>query len=186
MTYVGARGSIEVHQHYGLVPGVGFCQYEWVQKSGAAMCLLQHPTNTGVYVMLGAVFVEGNWSVFVGTDVNVTFNGRSMVARRTNFDLRDFGTYRSQTFYLYCVCKGAYAEYEMTKSLGYHNPHAMLVAKIVTNDLGVASIERYQPFTIAGFPLIRTRDAGIPFSSGTLGEAGTFSFIKRSELYNGN
>lgn len=151
--------------------------------SGGAMDLMATEDNSK-YIMYGATYVEGNWSVFVNAEVNATFNGYSTGAKTTNWDLRDLtDVYRNQTFYIYCIMDGSSAFYEITKILRNHNSTHILVGKIVTDDFGIVTIERYQNFTISGFPLTRTRDMGIPVSSGTIIDQGSYRFIKRSELY---
>lgn len=175
------------NQDYGWMFGVS------PKVSGAAMDLMQpwpgtysdQPIPPGdFYVMNGATYVEGNWSIFVNADVLVTFNGYSMNAKMTNWDLRDLSdVYRNSTFYIYCVAKGSVAEYEVTKILRNHNSNAVLVAIVKTDDFGIVTIDRRQSFSISGFQLTRDRDMGVPVSSGALTEQGTYQFLKRSELY---
>ncbi|UQT03242.1 hypothetical protein YUBABA_00360 [Serratia phage vB_SmaM-Yubaba] len=174
-------------------------QWGWLQgvpaaESGGAMDLMQPwlgpegtlPNVQDKYVMLGATYVEGNWSVFINADINVTFNGYSMPAKMTNWDLRDLtDVYRKSTFYLYCVADGSTAKYDVSKVLRHHNPSAILVATIKTDDFGIVTIQRYQSFTISGYPLTRQRDTGVPVSSGAITDKGTYRFLKRSELYTG-
>lgn len=136
------------------------------------------------YVASGATFTEGNWTIFVNSDVTVTFNGYSMTAMKTIFDLEQLGVpYKDTTFYIYCMAQGSTARYEITKTLQMHNPYAILVATIKTTDLGIDTIEREQNFNISGFGLTRDRDAGIPVSSGSILEQGTYRFLRRDELY---
>lgn len=160
--------------------------------SGGAMNLMQPWKGTDgswdvaqdKYIMYCATYVEGNWSLFINADVLVTFNGYSMNAQQTNWDLRDLtDVYKNQTFYMYCVMNGSSAAYEITKTLRNHNAAHVLVAKIITDDFGIVTIERYQSFSISGFPLTRVRGMGIPVSTGAVTETGTYSFLKRSELY---
>lgn len=174
-------------------------QWGWLQgvpaaESGGAMDLMKPwtgpegtlPVVVDKYVMLGATYVEGNWSVFINADISVTFNGYSMPAKMTNWDLRDLtDVYRNSTFYLYCVADGSSAKYDVSKVLRHHNPSAILVATIKTDDFGIVTIQRYQSFTISGYPLTRQRDTGIPVSSGAITDKGTYRFLKRSELYTG-
>jgi hypothetical protein len=173
----------------GWLAGVGA---NW---SGAAMNL-QMPWDgrTDIYqpttipapwlVMYGATYVEGNWSLFVNADISVTFNGQNMIAKATNWDLRDLtDVYRNQKFYMYCVMNGSMAIYEITKILRNHNAGHVLVAIITTDDFGIVTIDRRQSFSISGFPLTRTRDMGVPVSSGSITEQGTYKFLSRSELY---
>lgn len=174
-------------------------QWGWLQgvpaaESGGAMDLMVPwkgpegglPVEQDKYIMLGATYVEGNWSVFINADINATFNGYSMLAKMTNWDLRDLtDVYRNSTFYLYCVADGSTAKYDVSKVLRHHNPSAILVGKITTDSFGIVTIQRYQSFTISGYPLTRNRDAGIPVSSGAITEQGTYRFLKRSELYTG-
>lgn len=132
----------------------------------------------------GAVFTEGNWTIFVNSDVNVTFNGYSMTAGKTMFDLEEVGVpYKNTTFYIYCQADGSSAKYELTKVLRSHNSYSILVAIIKTNESGIATIDREQNFAVSGFSLTRERDAGIPVSSGSILEQGTYRFLKRDELY---
>lgn len=170
----------------------GWCHGVGGQVSGTAMDLLS-PWN-GVfndlgavqnkYLMLGATYVEGNWSIFINADVLVTFNGYSMNAKMTNWDLRDLAdVYKNQTFYIYCIAAGSVAKYEVTKILRNHNSNGILAAIVTTDDFGIVTIQRKQSFSISGFPLTRARDMGVPVSSGALTEQGTYRFLKRSELY---
>lgn len=182
--------QLTANAQLGWLAGVGG---NW---SGAAMNL-QMPWDgrTDIYepnvipspylVMYGATYVEGNWSLFVNSEVPVVFNGYSTIAKQANWDLRDLtDVYRRQTFYIYCVSDGSTAFYEITKTLRSHNAAHVLVGIVTTDDFGIVTIERRQSFSIAGFPLTRTRDMGIPVSSGTAVEDGTYKFLKRSELYN--
>ena len=194
----GVTGGGQAFNEYPFViqanPQWGFISGLPAAWSGGAMDLLQPwdgnimntPTVTDKYIMLGATYVEGNWSVFINADINATFNGYSMVAKMRNWDLRDLtDVYRNTEFYLYCVADGSSAKYDISKILRHHNPSAILVATITTNDFGIVTIQRYQSFTISGFPLTRQRDTGVPVSSGAITELGTYRFLKRSELYTG-
>lgn len=178
-------------------PQLGWLAGVSAEFSGAAMNLMMPwdgrtglyvPTdaNSGVdkLVMYGATYVEGNWSLFINADIGVTFNGQNMIAKATNWDLRDLtDIYRSQKFFVYCVMDGSVAKYEVTKILRNHNAAHVLVAIVTTDDFGIVTIERRQSFSIAGFPLTRIRDMGIPVSSGSITEQGTYKFISRNELY---
>lgn len=175
-------------------PDLGMMVGRAAAESGGAMDLSAQWNGTfsdyGVvvdkYLMRGATYVEGNWTVFVNAEIDVTFNGYTMKAKTTNWDLRDSSDdYKNTTFYIYCTALGSAAEYELTKQLKTHNSNAILVAVITTEALGIATIERRQGFTISGFPLTRTRDMGIPVSSGAITEQGSYSFLRKSELYQG-
>lgn len=142
------------------------------------------PPPADKLIMYGATYVEGNWSLFVNSAVTVVFSGHSTVAKQANWDLRDLtDVYRKQTFYIYCVSDGSVAFYEITKTLRGHSSAEILVGIVTTDDFGIVTIERRQSFTISGFPLTRARDMGVPVSSGSIVEEGTYKFISRSELY---
>lgn len=173
-------------------------QWGWLagvsaEYSGAAIDLavpwadqwdLYQPPAGSKLIMYGATYVEGNWAIFINADIGVTFNGQNMIAKATTWDLRDLtDVYRSQKFYIYCVMDGSTAKYEVTKILRNHNAAHVLVAIVTTDDFGIVTIERRQSFSIAGFPLTRIRDMGIPVSTGAITEQGTYKFISRSELY---
>lgn len=172
-------------------------QHGWVRgqpaiTSGGAIDLMvpwkgplnDWPVAEDKFVMLGATYVEGNWSLFVNSAVTVTFNGFSMDAKLQNWDLRDLtDVYKNQTFYIYCCANGSSAYYEITKILRNHDSNSILVGTVKTDDFGIVTIERRQTFTISGFPITRSRDMGVPASSGALTEQGSYRFLKRSELY---
>lgn len=174
-------------------------QWGWLQGvesalSGGAIDLLipwngQHVPLNAVrdkYIMMGATYVEGNWSVFINSEVTTTFNGFSMMAKMQNWDLRELSDiYKNQTFYIYCCANGSGAYYEVTKILRSHDANKILVATIKTDDFGIVTIERRQTFTIAGFPITLARDMGVPASSGAVTEQGNYKFLKRSELFSG-
>ena len=184
----------EFTQHIFANAQHGWLQGVESQTSGGAMCLMtpwggfrgEIPTVQDKYILYGATYVEGNWSVFVNSEVTVTFNGFSMMAKMQNWDLRDLVTeYRNQTFFIYCCANGSTAYYEVTQTLRTHDANKILAATIYTNALGIYEIDKKQGFTISGFPIIRKRDMGVPASSGAVTEAGTYTFINRSDLFGG-
>lgn len=185
------NGEVQGNQQAN--PEYGWMMVQTPITSGGAMCLMVPVNwNTGTdggsswWVMYGATYVEGNWAVFVNAEITTTFNGYSVPAKQTNWDLRDAtDEYKNQTFYIYCCAIGSTAEYELTKVLKPHNPNAILVATIKTDDLGIATIERRQGFSISGYSLTRSRDSGIPVSSGSVMDKGSYRFLKKSELFKG-
>lgn len=208
--YFSRRNNVITEASYNESAGQAFNEYPWqvqanpqwgmlsgvaAAMSGGAIDLMKpwggngggHGDSGDKYIMLGATYVEGNWSVFINADVNVTFNGYSTLAKMTNWDLRDLTpVYRNQTFYIYCVADGSAAKYEISKVLRHHSNASILVGTIKTDTFGIVTIDRRQSFTISGFPLTRARDMGIPVSSGAITEQGSYQFLKRSELYNNN
>ena len=178
--YVSGSTMYVANPDYGWTQGVNYND-----TAGGAMCLFRALSNNQL-IMQGATYVEGNWAVFVVSPVVATFNGRSITVQPTNFDLRDYSTvYKNRVFYMYCVSKGSVATYELSKLLREPNGDQILVAKITTDDLGIVKIERYQKFAMAGYPITWTRDPGIPVTSGSLWERGSYLFLKQSELYSG-
>lgn len=180
--------QVQANSQWGWLSGVAS------EVSGGAMDLMQPwkgplgqwPVVQDKYILLGATYVEGNWSVFINSEVTVTFNGFSMMAKMQNWDLRELSDeYRNQVFYIYCCANGSGAYYEVTKVLRNHDANKILVATVRTNNLGIYEIERAQTFTISGFPIIRTRNMGVPASSGALTEQGNYQFLKRSDLFAG-
>lgn len=140
--------------------------------------------GSGEKILWTATFSVGNWDVFINSDVPVTFNGYSMVATKRNFDLREYtDQYRSTTFYIYVVARGSKAEYEITKTLRYQRADCLLMCKVTTNEQGIVTIERYQPFAISGAPFTQIRDAGTPATSGGFFEEGVWRILKQSDLY---
>ena len=125
------------------------------------------------------------WVLRVAADLEVVFNGISVKSKQTTFNLSGIATvYKNTTFYLYCCLNGSGAVYEITKQLRYTSGTQLLVAKVVTNEVGISEIERYSPLAISGFPIIRSRETGIPATEGLLGETGEYKFLKLSELIN--
>lgn len=179
------------------IDGLGVLNGYPTTETGSAMNLVQGTLASWVVGsdgftisdlgFLGALFVLDNWTVFINSDVNVTFNGYTMKATKKTFDLRAYSdAYKNTVFYLYCSAIGSRGIYEITKILKHADGHNLLVAKVTTGDNGILTIDLYQPFAISGYPLTRVRDAGIPVSSGKLSETGTYRFIKQSELYGGD
>lgn len=193
----GQAFNIEYSWQLCANPDLGWLAGVAGEYSGAAMNLMMpwdgqtrlylpndSASNIDKLVMYGATYVEGNWSLFVNADTNVTFNGQNMVAKAISWDLRDLtDVYRNQVFYIYCIMDGSIAKYEVTKILRNYNPTHFLVAIVKTDDFGIVTIERRQSFSIAGFPLTRSRDMGIPVSSGSITEQGSYKFLSRNELY---
>lgn len=123
------------------------------------------------------------WVLRISTDLEVVFNGISVKAKQTVFNLSGIATvYKNTTFYLYCCLNGSTATYEITKQLRFTSGVQLLVAKVSTNEVGISGIERYSPIAISGFPITRIRETGIPASEGLLSETGEYKFLKASEL----
>lgn len=123
------------------------------------------------------------WVLRVGADMEVVFNGISVKAKQTMFNLSGIATvYKNTVFYLYCMLNGSTATYEITKQLRFTSGTQLLVAKVATNETGISNIERYSPIAISGFPITRVRETGIPATEGLLSVPGEYQFLKASEL----
>lgn len=169
--------QLQANKDHGWISGVN------PSVSGQAMNLMARVGTTG-YVLLGATYVDANWSVFINSEVTSTFHGMNVPAKQGTWDLRELtDLYKNQTFYLYCVQKASIAQYEVTKVLRPPSPTVLLVGIVTTGEEGITSIERLQPFAISGYPLSTGRDSGVPVSSGSVIGVGTYKPILRDDLY---
>lgn len=139
----------------------------------------------GAYNLVEAVFVKGNWTIFISTDLNVIFNGTSKPLKARNYSLDQLGIDpANKTFYLYAVCGKTEGYYDLTLSEKTASPYHMLVATITTISTGIKTIETNEVFAISGFQISTNNHGGIvPATSGTFPEDGTFEAILAKDLF---
>lgn len=142
--------------------------------------------NGDKYCLMQAVFIEGNWTLFVNTDMNVYFNGTVKKLPKTNYDLSELGIDpKNKTFYLYAVSGKVEGYYELTLAERTTSPYQIQVAIIKTNAFGIETIDVDQSFEVSGFKLSTQRQGGI--IPATLGPAPqntpSLKAIKKEDLF---
>lgn len=152
--------------------------------SGGAGLYTEIDSNT--YCLLQAVFIEGNWTLFINSDMTAIFNGSEKQLKKTNYDLSKLGIdQRNKTFYLYAVSGKGEGFYDLTLAQRTASPYHLLVATIRTNAFGIELIDVDQNFAISGFTISTSRRGGIvPASSGTQVESGSFKTVSYEDLFN--
>lgn len=171
---------------YQLVTDNGLCRPLTASTSGGAALYCQNgklPADT--YALLQAVFIEGNWTLFVNSDMTAVFNGSEKKIPKTNYDLSELGIdQKNKLFYLYAMSGKTEGYYDLTLSERTASPYHLLVATIKTNSFGIEEINIEQNFAISGFSISTSRNGGIvPASSGTQVEAGSFKTVTYEDLF---
>lgn len=171
---------------YQLVTDLGICSPASISLSGGAAYYVQGgKIPAGQYALLQAVFIEGNWTLFVNTDMTATFNGSERLLRKANWDLSEFGIdQKNKTFYLYAVSGKVEGYYDLTLSERTASPYHLLCATIKTNAFGIEQIAIEQRFAISGFSISTSRKGGIvPASAGSVSDNGTFKTVTYADLF---
>lgn len=176
--------SSQVQWQY--VTDLGLCRPCNPSLSGGAAYYCQGgriPADT--FALMQAVFIEGNWTLFVNSDMTAVFNGSERVLPKNNWDLSEFGIdQKNKTFYLYAVSGKVEGYYDLTLSERTASPYHLLCATIKTNAFGIEQILIEQRFAISGFSISTTRKGGIvPASAGSVSDHGTFKTVTYADLF---
>lgn len=184
---INARyNAVNLPNLFQLVDGYGLTvPVSPTRSGGAALYVNGGNIPDGVVLLLQAVFIEGNWTLFINTKVTATFNGSVRTLNTTNYDLSELGTtYKNQTFYLYAMSGKTEGYYDLTKSKRTSSPYSLLAAIIRTNAFGIEEIKVEQRFAVSGFSITtENRGGSIPATSGTFPEEGTFSAVVIEDLF---
>lgn len=173
--------------HWQYVTDLGMCRPLNASVSGGAALYVQGgKIPQDKYCLMQAVFIEGNWTLFVNTDMNVYFNGTVKKLPKTNYDLSELGIDpKNKTFYLYAVSGKVEGYYELTLAERTTSPYQIQVAIIKTNAFGIETIDIDQSFEVSGFKLSTQRQGGI--IPATLGPAPqntpSLKAIKKEDLF---
>lgn len=172
---------------------------QWQYVTDLGMCRPCHPSYSGgaayycqggripagQFALMQAVFIEGNWTLFVNTDMVAVFNGSERTLKKDNWDLSEFGIdQKNKTFYLYAVSGKVEGYYDLTLSERTASPYHLLCATIKTNAFGIEQIAIEQRFAISGFSISTSRKGGIvPASAGSVSDKGTFKTVTYADLF---
>lgn len=176
-----------LNSHWQYVTDLGMCRPLKASFSGGAALYVQGgKIPQDQYCLMQAVFIEGNWTLFVNTDMNVYFNGTVKKLPKTNYDLSELGIDpKNKTFYLYAVSGKVEGYYELTLAERTTSPYQIQVAIIKTNAFGIETIDIDQSFEVSGFKLSTQRQGGI--IPATLGPAPqntpSLKAIKKEDLF---
>jgi hypothetical protein len=136
--------------------------------------------------MLGSVYPETGWLVFIQEGIRVIFNGTMYTLPGGTFDLRDIDTApQNKTFYVYATIEDDTPQW-IISSIALRKSGTLLKgATLVTNQKQILTITRHQPFMIGEYLLSYTREGGIiPISAGFPQDEGDFYFVRSAELLN--
>lgn len=166
------------------VYGVGLLDVIAGDVSGGSALYVQMPDNKS-YGLLESVFVKGNWTLFIGTDLDVIFNGHTRTLKSRNYSLDQLGiSPENKTFYLYAVCGKTEGYYDLTLSERTASPYHMLVATIITISTGIKTIDVTQIFAVSGFTISTQNKGGIvPATTGTFASDGKLSAVTTDDLF---
>jgi len=156
--------------------------------------MIMHPESAGgaatifrgsVYnPMLGSVYPEVGWTIFVKQEYTAVFNGRSYTLPKGILDLRDIDSApANKTFYLYALFEDGIAKYEISQEKRLETAFQIWVARIVTNDKQIITLERFNVFAINGRRVSELKRGGcIPASSGITNAEGQIPWLRSNEL----
>lgn len=168
--------------HYTVLPDSGPSPaWPYDQSTGGAATIYR---GVGNNPLLASVYPEVGWVVFFQTSITAIFNGKPYVMSAGNVDLRDFDADpTNKTFYIYVKLENGVASYDVTQEKRFETPFQLWVAKVVTNDRQIITIERYNVFTINGNRVSEIkRGNSIPGSSGLVNTEGQLPWLRSSEM----
>lgn len=134
--------------------------------------------------LLGSVYPETGWTVFFQAEIKAVFNGKAYMMPSGSIDLRDVEVApANKTFYIYAVLEDDQPVYQITQEKRLESPFQVWVAKAVTNDRQIVTIERYNVFTLNGNRVSELkRGNAIPASAGAANAEGQFPWLRTNEL----
>lgn len=136
------------------------------------------------YYLTMSCYLDSAWVLFFLEEVAVLVNGASYTFPKGSIDLRDITPEpQNKTFYIYATVEDDRPKYLVSTSQMRKAGNMLRVAKLVTNDKQILTIERYQPLMVGSHQLSYTREGGIiPISSGFPQDEGDFIFLRNAEL----
>jgi hypothetical protein len=140
--------------------------------------------KSGLQFMLGSVYPETGWLLFIQDGIRVIINGAAYTVPGGTIDIRDVDPApQNKTFYLYVTIEDDEPRYVLS-SIALRKSGSMIrVSTIVTNEKQILTITREQPFMVGDLLLSYTREGGtIPMSTGFPQDEGQFVFVRQGEL----
>ncbi|MNM28180.1 hypothetical protein D3C81_386930 [compost metagenome] len=184
-TYIGITGNSGSGLHRAVAPDLGIViALPHSEAAGGAATLFRRSDDTGYTAMLGNVYPEVGWVIFFKEPIKVVFNGKSYTLPAGTIDLRDIDTApANKTFYIYTILKDGVAIYEVAQEKRLESPWQLWVGTVVTNNLQILTIERFNVFTVNGQRISELkRGSSIPASSGLTNAEGQIPWLTAGEL----
>ena len=143
--------------------------------------MFQGATKT---VLLGSVYPEVGWTIFFKSEIKAAFNGQPYTLPPGAIDLRDIDpSPANKTFYIYAVLVNGVPTYQISQDKRLESPFQLWVGKVITNNLQILTIERFNVFTVNGNRVSEIkRGNAIPASSGLANTEGQFPWLRSDEL----
>ena len=159
----------------GIVPA-----YAYETTTGGAAII----TGTVRPTLLASVYPETGWVVFFQSAIEAVFNGKTYQFPIGLMDLRDTAPDpRNKTFYVYALLVDDIPTYEISTTKRLETPFQVWAAKVVTNNLQILTIDRYNSFTINGSRVSEVkRGNSIPASSGLVDSEGQIPWLRSNEM----
>jgi len=150
-------------------------------STGGAGTMFQGATKT---VLLGSVYPEVGWTIFFKSEIKAAFNGQPYTLPPGAIDLRDIDpSPANKTFYIYAVLVNGVPTYQISQDKRLESPFQLWVGKVITNNLQILTIERFNVFTVNGNRVSEIkRGNAIPASSGLANTEGQFPWLRSDEL----
>lgn len=138
---------------FGVIPKVGIKEtvIPYREQAGGAAILLG--TGNQTYLM-SSTYVDKQFTLFFMGDEQVILSGGRYLLKSGSIDLRDVDpSPENKTFFVYAKLTNGEPVYHITLTELVQTPYCGLIAKVITNGLGIVNIERYHKFMIDGIEL---------------------------------
>lgn len=169
------------------VPGEAYVSLpagEFHANTGGAAAIARKTVGSAVsYYMMASLYPVERW-IIPFQEVQVVFNGTAYTMPATTIDLRVIDSApANKTFYVYARLKAGVPVYEVSQDKRLESPTQLWVGTAVTNALQIASLERFNVFTLDGHRISETkRGYTIPASSGPVNKEGQLPWLRTREL----
>lgn len=181
-TYLSITGNTGSGNHRAVVPDEGVVvAIPHSDSAGGAATIFR---GANYNAMLGHVYPEIGWVIFFQQPIKVVFNGKSYTLPNGTIDLRDVeASPANKTFYIYAVLKDGTPIYEVAQEKRLESPWQLWVGTVVTNNVQILTIERFNVFTVNGQRISELkRGSSIPASSGLTNNEGQIPWLTAGEL----
>lgn len=185
-TFISMYGNSGSGGHRCVAPDLGVVVAipHNTSAGGAATIFQKSDGSAGYKPILGSVYPEVGWVIFFKEPIQVVFNGKAYALPNGTVDLRDIDPApANKTFYIYAILKDGSPIYEIAQEKRLESPWQLWVGTVVTNNLQILTIERFNVFTLNGQRISELkRGSSIPASSGLTNTEGQLPWLRSDEL----
>lgn len=176
--YTSSTYRFFLHPYYGacnraISPGPSEVGYPWNKPT-----TVNAGQNSNNFVLGNSNYLQGAFTLFFGSDLDITLNGRNYTIKKQDIDLTTIiSNPRNRQFFVYIDYNSDGPFYNISLTPLAETPNRSLIATVLTNSDSIYEINRYNTFTMNGIRVSSIKHgSSIPAATGTIEEQGQSAF----------